>query len=130
MKLFAFTLLTFLVGLGQVTALPAGGHQELEERSTGSFNGIATYFYQYGNPGACGNWNSDSAWLVALRPEFYNNGKNCGHKVHFKAGNGKELTAIVQDECPGCNKDSVDMSIGFWNAFGYPSDDGIFDITW
>ncbi|GAA5822341.1 hypothetical protein JCM11251_006307 [Rhodosporidiobolus azoricus] len=94
--------------------------------------GIATYFYQNGNPGNCGNWNQDSTYLVALPTRTYANGKYCGQYVTIRrASTGKEITAIVADSCPSCINDScLDLSVGAFQALEPDLDVGIFDIEW
>ncbi|GJJ12110.1 hypothetical protein Clacol_006351 [Clathrus columnatus] len=88
----------------------------------------ATYFYQNGNPGACGTVHSDSDFVVALDTYSYQNGANCGRKVKLvNKTNGKSTIATVADECPTCNSDySVDCSLGTFLAMSELAV-GIFD---
>merc|ERR1712093_762127 len=73
-----------------------------------SNSGQATFFYQNGNPGACGNYNKDSAKVVALDYRMYSNGDHCGKTV-----NGKSVVATVADMCPSCaSSGSLDLSTG------------------
>ncbi|GAA5995819.1 RlpA-like double-psi beta-barrel domain-containing protein [Rhodotorula paludigena] len=94
--------------------------------------GIATYFFQNGNPGNCGNYNSDSTLLVALPTNTYAGGSHCGQSVRItKVDTGKQITAKVQDSCPTCRNDqSLDLSWGAFSALGGTESMGIFDITW
>ncbi|GAA5909219.1 hypothetical protein JCM6882_003768 [Rhodosporidiobolus microsporus] len=94
-----------------------------------AYSGKGTYFYQNGNPGACGNYNSDSTYLVALQSSMYAGGKHCGKNVRITA-NGKTITAKVQDECPTCvTTQSLDMSEGAFKALS-PLSAGLIDIKW
>lgn len=59
---------------------------------------IATYYFQNGNPGACGDYNPDSALIVAMNHEQYSNGE-CGKFVKItNTQNGKTVTAKVAGE--------------------------------
>lgn len=65
------------------------------------FVGQATFFYQNGNPGACGVWNDDSTPLVALDYRLYGNlnqqSQYCGRSLTItNTDNGKSVVAIVQ----------------------------------
>ncbi|GAA5828136.1 hypothetical protein JCM11251_002607 [Rhodosporidiobolus azoricus] len=97
--------------------------------ASSSYSGKGTYFYQNGNPGACGVWNKDSTYLVALQSSMYSGGKHCGKNVRISA-NGKTITAKVQDECPTCvSTGSLDLSEGAFKALSSLSA-GMIDIKW
>jgi len=98
--------------------------------------GFATYFYQNGNPGACGNWNSDSGLGVAIDGNgFWQNygvqSDHCGKWVNIKnTKNGKTVKAQIWDVCPTCvNDNSLDLSVGAFNAIATP-DEGMVPIEW
>jgi len=93
--------------------------------------GSATYFYQNGNPGACGTVHSDSDLVVALDTYSYGDGENCGRKVKLvNKTNGKSVEATVADKCPTCISNySVDCSLGTFLAMSELSV-GIFDLAW
>ncbi|GAA6004574.1 hypothetical protein JCM10207_000942 [Rhodosporidiobolus poonsookiae] len=96
---------------------------------SGTYSGQATYFYQNGNPGSCGVWNSDSTYLVAVNAAQMS-GSLCGKMVQIKnTANGKTITAKVQDTCPGCGYGSLDLSTGAFGALGSYSS-GVLPITW
>ncbi|BGP33604.1 hypothetical protein JCM10296v2_005408 [Rhodotorula toruloides] len=66
------------------------------------FTGQATYFYQYGAAGACGNYNPDSASIVALDSRLYGNmgqvSQYCGRELTItNTANGKSVVATVAD---------------------------------
>lgn len=86
---------------------------------------------QGGAAGNCGIKNSDSTPLVALTTALYGNGQYCGKKVTIKNNaNGKTVTAIVQDSCPGCaTRYSLDLSTGAFDKIGDEST-GVLDISW
>ncbi|KAL8281175.1 hypothetical protein RQP46_006533 [Phenoliferia psychrophenolica] len=94
-----------------------------------SYYGTATYFYQNGIAGNCGNVNQDSTYLIALDSRMYDNGAHCGKTVTIH-GNGKTIQAIVADSCPTCvSAGSIDLSEGAFKAFASLSD-GVFAVTW
>ncbi|KAJ9120320.1 hypothetical protein QFC24_005274 [Naganishia onofrii] len=93
------------------------------------FGGRAT-FYETGL-GACGEWNNDSDYIVALNSEQYGGGypgPECFKKIQISA-NGQTATATIMDECPTCSYGQLDLSPSLFNHFANP-DDGIFEMTW
>lgn len=56
-----------------------------------------TYYFQNGAAGSCGNYNSDSAYIIAVSASQMNSGL-CGKKVSIRnTSNGKSITATVAD---------------------------------
>ncbi|GAA5942799.1 RlpA-like double-psi beta-barrel domain-containing protein [Sporobolomyces koalae] len=100
-----------------------------------TFKGEATYFFQGGQAGACGNVNPDSAYIVALDYRLYGNvdavSKYCGKSLTIKnTDNGKTVVATVADACPTCSsKYSLDLSEGAFGQIG-DYDTGILPIEW
>ncbi|GAA6007337.1 hypothetical protein JCM11491_003092 [Sporobolomyces phaffii] len=94
--------------------------------------GIATFFYQNGVAGNCGNVNSDSTLLVALPTATYEGGAHCGKYVTItRSDTGKSINALVADSCPTCNNNAcLDLSWGAFSALGGTESMGVFDITW
>ncbi|GAA5820604.1 hypothetical protein JCM10212_004093 [Sporobolomyces blumeae] len=94
--------------------------------------GIATFFYQNGVAGNCGQVNSDSTLLVALPTATYDNGAHCGKYVTItRSDTGNSIRALVADSCPTCNNNScLDLSWGAFSALGGTQNMGVFDITW
>lgn len=93
------------------------------------FGGRAT-FYATGL-GACGDYNSDSDYIVALNSAQYGGvypGPECGKQIQISA-NGKTATATIKDECPTCNYGDLDLSPSLFNVFATP-DQGTFQMTW
>ena len=57
----------------------------------------------------------------------------CGHAVSItNVNNGRTIQATIADNCPGCrNAESLDLSVGAWNAIGQSEADGTgVPITW
>ncbi|KAJ3787801.1 hypothetical protein GGU10DRAFT_347849 [Lentinula aff. detonsa] len=107
------------------------------DTSTGSSEvftgGHATFFYQNGVAGACGEVHADSAFIVALDQSRYGDSgatsQYCGKTVSI-TGLGKTMQATVADDCPTCdNQNSLDMSVGLFQQFA-STDVGEFDIIW
>ncbi|ORX36521.1 RlpA-like double-psi beta-barrel-protein domain-containing protein-containing protein [Kockovaella imperatae] len=99
--------------------------------------GQATFFYQNGNPGACGNYHDDSYPLVAIDQAWWpgwqsgNSSPYCGQWVNIvNTDTGASVTAQVQDVCPTCaNGNSLDLSVGAFTAIGSESQ-GVLPIKW
>jgi hypothetical protein len=108
----------------------SGGNDNLS--NTG---GQATFFFQNGAAGACGQKHADSVPLVALDFRRYGNtnraSPDCGRHVLIKnTANGKTVTALVADACPSCeNSNSLDLSTGAFDALG-SRDAGVLPIIW
>lgn len=118
----------------QPTQAPSNGGGDVHS------GGYATFFYQNGNPGACGNYNSDSTPLVAIdQAQWYASGSSsfgsqsnlCGKWLTItNTNNGKSVSAIVADVCPTCaNGNSLDLSVGAFNAIATESE-GQVPISW
>lgn len=95
------------------------------KRAGGS--GQATYFYQNGAAGSCGNVNSDSSTVAAISSAQMDSSL-CGQKVWIQ-GNGKTVEAIIADTCPTCSAGSVDLSVGAFQQLS-GLDAGVVPITW
>lgn len=82
--------------------------------------GVATFFFQNGNAGACGKVHSDEDFIVALFTSVYDNGKYCGKQVKItNVQSGTSQIATVADECPTCKgASSLDCSKGLADALG------------
>lgn len=95
-----------------------------------TYSGQATFFYQEGQPGSCGTVHADSAVIVAMNVDQAGNNAHCGQYVHItNTANGKSITALVADECPGCGWGSLDLSTGAFTQLG-SEDTGVLPITW
>ncbi|KAJ3576100.1 hypothetical protein NP233_g653 [Leucocoprinus birnbaumii] len=70
-------------------------------------NGDATYFFP--GLGACGLFNTNNDFIVALNPTDYNGGAACGRNIRVNY-QGRSVTVTVRDLCPGCGPGGVDLS--------------------
>ncbi|KAL1406375.1 hypothetical protein Q8F55_008074 [Vanrija albida] len=99
-------------------------------------NAFATFFYQNGNAGACGQVHADSDSVVAIDTSgwWQNTGQVsdlCGKQVLItRVSDGRQVTATIADACPTCNTDnSLDLSVGAFNQIASP-EEGMVGITW
>ncbi|KAJ8292886.1 hypothetical protein OF846_004144 [Rhodotorula toruloides] len=131
---------TTTMATGKTTSTSSGSTSSKAASTTSSapaaqFTGQATYFYQYGAAGACGNYNPDSASIVALDSRLYGNmsqvSQYCGRELTItNTANGKSVVATVADACPGCSsRFSLDLSLGAFEAIG-DLDTGVLPIVW
>ncbi|KAI5452420.1 hypothetical protein NCC49_000583 [Naganishia albida] len=89
-------------------------------------------FYAIGL-GACGNYNHEPDFVVALNSAQYGGGypgPECFKYITITGGpkNGHAVAQIV-DECPTCPYGGLDMSIALFEQFA-TQDDGVASITW
>jgi len=97
--------------------------------------GQATYYYQNGNPGACGDYHGDSDFIGAIDIAWYGEtsqkSQYCGRNVQITNTNtGQSITIVVADVCPTCdNANSFDLSVGAFQALS-SLDAGVFPISW
>ncbi|KIJ48023.1 hypothetical protein M422DRAFT_248174 [Sphaerobolus stellatus SS14] len=121
-------LSVFVALLGVASASPASP-ETLERRVT--HTGTATFFFQNGEPGACGQVHKDTDLIVALQTTQYDNGVFCGRTLTITdTATGKTAVGTVADECPGCNgSGSIDLSEGLFEIFA-PTSQGTFPVSW
>ncbi|KAG1875206.1 RlpA-like double-psi beta-barrel-protein domain-containing protein-containing protein [Suillus tomentosus] len=113
------------------TTAPSTGSSD----SSLNYGGYATYFYQEGNPGACGTVHSDSDFICAMDQSRYGNSGNtsplCGQQVQITNQiNGNTVVVTIADDCPTCqNSNSIDLSVAAFQALDDLSV-GDLPITW
>ncbi|WRT66739.1 uncharacterized protein IL334_003702 [Kwoniella shivajii] len=121
-------IFTALLVASAVVAAPI--ETEMEKRV--NHNGQATYFEV--GLGACGWWNQNSDYIVALNSEIFerNGGSNCGQGITLtNTDNGKTIKVSVADECPTCDGGSLDLSPSAFAALTDGNmDQGVFPISW
>ncbi|KAL8276280.1 hypothetical protein RQP46_011308 [Phenoliferia psychrophenolica] len=137
--------LSFLAALATLSTLSTAArpnHKAVARRQqptgsnvarSGGFSGTASFFDQDGGTGACGTAHSDYDKIVAIASGLYDAESHCGKSVTItNTANGKSVTAVVADRCPGCeSRDTyaLDLSLGTFDAIGEQAT-GILDITW
>ena len=101
--------------------------------------GFATYYTQNGNEGECGQYHSDSDYIIAIDtngwwPDYQTNSNSpyCGRKITLtNTDNGKSVTATVEDACPSCSTDnSLDLSVAAFLAIADDTSVGEVPIVW
>jgi hypothetical protein len=123
--------LSFLVA--DVAANPHGNlhaarhvHDSIARRAPGDvavhlnkrFSNAKFTFYDVGL-GACGQWNKENDFIVALNTPQYGGGypgPNCFKQIRISYG-GKSTTATIMDQCPGCPYGGLDFSRGLFRFF-------------
>ncbi|KAK0497554.1 RlpA-like double-psi beta-barrel-protein domain-containing protein-containing protein [Armillaria luteobubalina] len=93
-----------------------------------AFTGDATYYYPNGGLGACGTPLQNSDYIVALSPDQYVGGANCG-KVIRVSYEGRTVDVIVRDLCPRCGTNGIDLSSYAFQQLA-DLDIGRMQVTW
>ena len=125
-SLLLFLLSTILVlQLGQLSVPAAAA--PLEKR--GSDSGKASFYYQGGATGSCGQAHGDGDYIVALSTDHFDGKNPCGTKVKVTnisgAGKGRSVDVIVADKCMGCAAKQIDLAVG---PFKYLAGDDGLDV--
>lgn len=113
----------------------SGNNNSSDNNSGVNTGGVATFFYQNGNKGACGQVHSDNDFICAMDQARYGTSGNasplCGNTVVItNTDNGKSVTVTVADDCPTCNNaNSIDLSVAAFNTIADPSQ-GEVPISW
>jgi len=111
---------------GPPTALP----------TTNVRGGHITFFYQKGNPGACGTVHSDQDMIAAMDEIRFGKKANasplCGQQVNItNLDNGKHVLVKIVDDCPTCiNNASIDLSVAAFNQLSNPSVGRLDNVVW
>ncbi|KIY72159.1 hypothetical protein CYLTODRAFT_486555 [Cylindrobasidium torrendii FP15055 ss-10] len=116
-------------------AAPATTSASSGSTSGEGYSGTATYYYQNGAAGACGEYKSDSDFIVAipilLWGDYNSRSSMCGKTVTMcNAKTNNCVDAVVADLCPTCVGDySIDLSDGLFKALAAGAD-GVFDTKY
>ncbi|KIJ26096.1 hypothetical protein M422DRAFT_272874 [Sphaerobolus stellatus SS14] len=107
------------VASGEDRTLRRTNSVQKRERATWFVTGI----------GACGNFNVNSDFIIALSIPQYANGANCGKGVTITY-NGVTAHATVADECPGCPEGAIDLTEGLFTFLAGSLSVGVIDVEW
>ncbi|KAJ6546502.1 plant expansin [Mycena vulgaris] len=113
---------------------PHVNHRELAKRAKGDIEkrGNARWSFYATGLGACGGYNKDSDYIVALNQDTFGYtypSKYCNKQITMTY-NGKTTTATVVDSCPGCPSPyGLDLSPGLFSFFA-SQDEGIIYGSW
>ncbi|KAJ7165136.1 RlpA-like double-psi beta-barrel-protein domain-containing protein-containing protein [Mycena filopes] len=126
-----------LLALPLASAAQAPDHRGLAKRAKGDVvkrtagaSNARWTFYSTGF-GACGGYNSDSDFIVALNQQTFGYpypSPFCGKKITMSYG-GKTTTATIVDCCPGCPVGGLDLSPGLFSFFA-SQDMGVIYGDW
>jgi len=131
--LLASSIFAFMCAYVQVNAAPIPIRLSLQSRTFSG--GVATFFYQNGVAGACGQVHSDSDYIAAIDQTRYGDSgavsSLCGTQVIItNNNNGKTVTVTIADDCPTCdNENSIDLSLGAFTQIA-TEEEGEVPITW
>jgi len=96
---------------------------EVEKRG-----GAARFTRYVAGRGACGGFNSDNDFIVALNRPEWDNGAHCYDSITITY-KGKTAQAQIVDECMGCPPNALDLSNGLFAYFEDPLS-GVFYGDW
>ena len=118
------------------SSAPATTTQDSQAGADVQKGGFATFFYQGGNAGACGERHGDDELIGAIDHERYGDNfgvvsSECGRRVRItNPQNGKTVDITIKDVCPTCtNRNSIDLSYGAFTSIAAESD-GYIPIEW
>ncbi|WVQ78664.1 hypothetical protein IAT38_000751 [Cryptococcus sp. DSM 104549] len=95
-----------------------------------SYTGVGTFYYT--GLGACGQYSSDSDYMVALNSAQYGSGypgPQCFKYITIQVGSKQISNVEILDECPTCDYGSLDLSPGLFTQFA-GEDAGTIHLTW
>ncbi|KAJ7685011.1 RlpA-like double-psi beta-barrel-protein domain-containing protein-containing protein [Mycena polygramma] len=128
------SLLVFALPLALAAHQPNVNHRELAKRAQGDLDKRTSNarwtFYSTGL-GACGGYNSDSDFIVALNQQTfgYSYPSQYCYKMISMTYNGKTTQAQITDSCPGCPVGGLDLSPGLFSFFA-SQDEGVIYGSW
>ncbi|KAJ6484723.1 RlpA-like double-psi beta-barrel-protein domain-containing protein-containing protein [Mycena sanguinolenta] len=93
-------------------------------------NGLTAWYLPNGGIGACGNVLQNGDFIVALGEGNWDDGAHCGQTVNVQYQDNT-IQVTVQDLCPGCQGDNIDLSEGAMAALD-PNyiNDGVIPVVW
>ncbi|KAJ6489782.1 RlpA-like double-psi beta-barrel-protein domain-containing protein-containing protein [Mycena sanguinolenta] len=111
------------------------------------YHGQAIWYAPNGNVGACGAPIQNSDFAVALSSLHFENGEHCFQHLNVEcwcfftqiivselgsngvSDNGKNIDVTVEDLCPGCGEDDIDLTMGAFAALADLSV-GVIPVSW
>ncbi|THH15984.1 hypothetical protein EW146_g4588 [Bondarzewia mesenterica] len=82
----------------------------------------------YTYSGACGGYNTEADFIVALNIAEWDNGAHCNEMITITV-NGKSTQAQIVDECPGCSPGGLDLSPAIFRFYNHVID-GVLQGSW
>lgn len=114
---------------------PSGDSNSTSSSGQTYSGGVATFYTQNNQAGACGNVHSDNDLICAMDQARYGDPGQvsplCGKQVLIKnTNNGKTVNVTVADDCPTCeNENSIDLSMGAFTQIA-TEEEGEVPIEW
>ncbi|KAH6919071.1 hypothetical protein BKA70DRAFT_1214823 [Coprinopsis sp. MPI-PUGE-AT-0042] len=87
-----------------------------------------TFYEVPSGPTACGTFQSNADFIVALNAEDFGAGDHCGKTITLSR-DGKTAKAQIQDICVGCPLGALDLTPGLFEFFA-PLEAGIIQGDW
>ena len=83
-----------------------------------------------GGPASCdGQFHSDDDFVVSLSSVWYAGGARCGKLIRLANSGIIHISAVVVDECAGCDNE-VGASSHIWKNFDLDTSLGQVDMKW
>ncbi|CAD6886991.1 unnamed protein product [Tilletia controversa] len=128
MKTFTSTIFALaLLGASAFGAAVPAAKADVSQPAKRDFYGDATYYYQYGVAGSCGEYHADGDVIAALPPSQI--GGSCGRTIRVSRAGYNDIYARVADTCPGCAYGSIDLSTGAFDQIGNEAE-GRIQVNW
>ncbi|EGG03384.1 uncharacterized protein MELLADRAFT_123229 [Melampsora larici-populina 98AG31] len=83
--------------------------------------------------GNCGfsSWNQPARYpQIAMGGDNWNSGLFCGACIQVQSGSKASVVGIVGDQCPSCEKESLDLDPEMWKRVSGGATPGIIPIQW
>ncbi|KAJ6579235.1 RlpA-like double-psi beta-barrel-protein domain-containing protein-containing protein [Mycena vulgaris] len=88
----------------------------------------ATFYDPDGNFGACGTHIQNGDFAVPLSSANYAGGAHCGQRLNVQY-NGKTIGVVVEDFCPGCAANGIDLTRGAFQSLA-DTNLGVIQVEW
>ncbi|KIJ55849.1 hypothetical protein M422DRAFT_84061, partial [Sphaerobolus stellatus SS14] len=93
-------------------------------------SGIGDFTFYDPGLGACGKTNKLSDLILAVSSQIPNGNTVCGKKVTLKDQFRITVTTTVEDKCPGCDANDVDISLAAFKKFASLGTGRIHGAKW
>ncbi|KAA1073220.1 hypothetical protein PGT21_004227 [Puccinia graminis f. sp. tritici] len=105
---------------------PTGPHFKHQSRKAVTVGEARYYDLATGAQTACGGHHSSSEMVCAASASVFDQGKKCGKSLRIYHGS-VHVDCLLDDECPSCKNDSLDLSPAVFKALG-PLSQGVLNV--